>query len=164
MDASLQHCSYSVRPSHPPESEGTRPELSLGRWGLVPSWAKDSSAAARMINARSETADTKPAFRDALKFRRCLIPADGFYEWQKNGRAKQPYCFEVREASCSRLREYGRVEETKWKSARDLLDSDHYPECSDRSHPRPNARHPRPGDLRLVARSRDGECGRRPNY
>ncbi len=74
-----------------------RRELSLARWGLVPSWSKDSSAAARMINARSETADTKPAFRDALKFRRCLIPADGFYEWQKNGRAKQPYCFEVRD-------------------------------------------------------------------
>ena len=50
-----------------------------------------------MINARSETADTKPAFCDALKFRRCLIPADAFYEWQKSGSAKQPYCFEVRE-------------------------------------------------------------------
>src|SRR5207244_3149514 len=72
-------------------------ELSLARWGLVPSWAKDSSAAARMINARSETADTKPAFSDGLKFRRCLIPADAFYEWQKSGSAKQPYCFEVRE-------------------------------------------------------------------
>src|SRR5207248_7569341 len=68
-----------------------RRELSLARWGLVPSWAKDTSAAARMINARSETADTKPAFCDALKFRRCLIPADAFYEWQKSGSAKQPY-------------------------------------------------------------------------
>jgi putative SOS response-associated peptidase YedK len=74
-----------------------RRELSLARWGLVPSWSKDSSGAARMINAKSETADTKPAFRDALKFRRCLIPADGFYEWQKSGNIKQPYCFEVYE-------------------------------------------------------------------
>jgi putative SOS response-associated peptidase YedK len=65
------------------------------RWGLVPSWAKDSSKAAAMINARSETAASKPAFSDALKFRRCLIPADAFYEWQKKGNAKQPYCFEV---------------------------------------------------------------------
>ena len=70
-------------------------ELSLMRWGLIPSWAKDPSGAARMINARSETAATKPAFRDALKFRRCLIPADGFYEWAKTAKAKQPYCFEV---------------------------------------------------------------------
>lgn len=70
-------------------------ELSLVRWGLIPSWAKDSSVAATMINARSETASVKPAFRDSLKSRRCLIPADGFYEWQKTGKAKQPYCFEV---------------------------------------------------------------------
>jgi putative SOS response-associated peptidase YedK len=65
------------------------------RWGLIPSWAKDASVAARMINARSETAETKPAFRDALTNRRCLIPADGFYEWQRTGKVKQPYCFEV---------------------------------------------------------------------
>jgi putative SOS response-associated peptidase YedK len=72
-------------------------ELSLMRWGLIPSWAKDMSGAAMIINARSETAGAKPAFRDALKSRRCLIPADGFYEWQKTGKAKQPYCFEVNE-------------------------------------------------------------------
>jgi putative SOS response-associated peptidase YedK len=73
-------------------------ELSLMRWGLIPSWAKDASGAARMINARSETASTKPAFRDALKSRRCLIPADGFYEWARTGKTKQPYCFEVGES------------------------------------------------------------------
>jgi putative SOS response-associated peptidase YedK len=69
--------------------------LSLMRWGLIPSWAKDSSVAARMINARAETASTKPAFRDALKSRRCLVPADGFYEWMRTDKAKQPYCFEI---------------------------------------------------------------------
>ncbi|MGA8619261.1 MAG: SOS response-associated peptidase, partial [Candidatus Sulfotelmatobacter sp.] len=72
-------------------------QLSLMRWGLIPSWAKDSSAAASMINARAETAATKPAFGDALKSRRCLIPADGFYEWMRTGKTKQPYCFEVNE-------------------------------------------------------------------
>ena len=71
--------------------------LSLMRWGLIPSWAKDPSAAASMINARSETASTKPAYGDAMKSRRCLIPADGFYEWMRTGKAKQPYCFEVGE-------------------------------------------------------------------
>jgi len=65
------------------------------RWGLIPSWAKGPSTAASMINARAETASTKPAFRDALKFRRCLIPADGFYEWVRTGKTKQPHCFEV---------------------------------------------------------------------
>ena len=68
---------------------------SLMRWGLIPHWAKDPSIAMSTINAKSETAASKPAFRDPLKYRRCLIPADGFYEWRKTGTAKQPYCFEV---------------------------------------------------------------------
>jgi putative SOS response-associated peptidase YedK len=77
---------------HPKEPQR---ELSLMRWGLIPSWAKDASSAARMINARSETAASLPAFRDAFQLRRCLIPADGFYEWQRSGPTKQPFCFEV---------------------------------------------------------------------
>ena len=68
-------------------------ELSLMRWGLIPSWAKDTSVAARMINARSETASTKPAFRDALKSRRCLIPADGFYEWTADRKSQAALLF-----------------------------------------------------------------------
>jgi putative SOS response-associated peptidase YedK len=91
---------YNIAPTQPVPVVRQNPRepirgLSLVRWGLIPSWAKDSSIAAQMINARSETASAKPAFRDALKSRRCLIPADGFYEWQKTGKAKQPYCFEV---------------------------------------------------------------------
>lgn len=65
--------------------------LDMLRWGLVPSWAKDETKATSLINARSETADEKPSFRDAFAKRRCLVPADGFYEWQKRGAAKQPY-------------------------------------------------------------------------
>jgi putative SOS response-associated peptidase YedK len=70
-------------------------QASLMRWGLVPSWAKDPAVGARMINARAETAAEKPAFRDSLERQRCLIPADGFYEWQRNGRSKQPHFFEM---------------------------------------------------------------------
>jgi putative SOS response-associated peptidase YedK len=69
------------------------------RWGLIPFWAKDSSIGFKMINARAETVATKPAFRDALKQRRCLIPADGFYEWKKNGKAKTPFCFTMADDS-----------------------------------------------------------------
>ena len=67
------------------------------KWGLIPYWAKDPSIATGTINAKSETAASKPAFRDPLKFRRCLILADGFYEWESTGTAKQPFCFEVSE-------------------------------------------------------------------
>jgi putative SOS response-associated peptidase YedK len=67
------------------------------RWGLIPSWAKDMSIGTQTLNARSETVTTKPAFRDSILRKRCLIPADGFYEWQKMGSVKQPYCFEVGE-------------------------------------------------------------------
>lgn len=63
------------------------------KWGLIPFWAKDASIGYKMINARAETVASKPAFRDALKKRRCLIPADGFYEWKKNGKTKTPFCF-----------------------------------------------------------------------
>jgi putative SOS response-associated peptidase YedK len=76
-------------------SKDPRRELSLMRWGLIPWWAKDPSGSIMMINARSETAATKPALRDPLTSRRCLVPADGFYEWQRTGKVKQPYCFEV---------------------------------------------------------------------
>jgi len=61
------------------------------RWGLVPSWAKDEKMGARMINARGETVAEKPSFRAAVKTRRCLIPADGFYEWARKGERKQPH-------------------------------------------------------------------------
>lgn len=91
---------YNVAPTQPvpiirQHPKEPRRELSLVRWGLIPWWAKDASGAARMINARSETAATLPAFRDALQSRRCIVPADGFYEWLRAGKTKQPYCFEV---------------------------------------------------------------------
>jgi putative SOS response-associated peptidase YedK len=72
------------------------PKRSFGlvRWGLVPSWAKDEKTGLKVINAMSETASDKPTFRDAMRHRRCLVAADGFYEWKKVGtKEKQPYCF-----------------------------------------------------------------------
>jgi putative SOS response-associated peptidase YedK len=67
------------------------------RWGLIPSWAKDISIGNKTLNARSESVTTTPAFRNSILTKRCLIPADGFYEWRKMGSVKQPYCFEVGE-------------------------------------------------------------------
>src|SRR5690606_21889473 len=65
------------------------------RWGLVPFWAKDPKIGHKLINARSETAASKPAFREAYVRRRCLVPADGFYEWKKQGRSKIPFRIEL---------------------------------------------------------------------
>lgn len=71
-------------------SQGQR-EIAILRWGLVPRWANDPAIGNRMINARAETVAEKPAYRDAFRHRRCLVPADGFYEWQAHGKQKQPH-------------------------------------------------------------------------
>jgi putative SOS response-associated peptidase YedK len=72
-------------------------ELAWLRWGLIPSWADDPKIGYRLINARAETAATKPSFRSAFRQRRCLIPADGFYEWQKSDGKKQPHFFHLKD-------------------------------------------------------------------
>jgi putative SOS response-associated peptidase YedK len=86
--------SYNVAPTDPvyavAEHDGRR-MLGTFRWGLVPWWAKDRRIGARNINARAETVAGTPAFRDSFTARRCLIPADGFYEWQEKPRGKLPY-------------------------------------------------------------------------
>lgn len=85
---------YNVAPTQPIPVvrlvNGVR-QFALVRWGLLPSWVKDPKAFTLVINARGESVLDKPAFRNAMKYRRCLIPADGFYEWQAGGRHKQPY-------------------------------------------------------------------------
>lgn len=70
---------------------GAPRELSFLRWGLIPAWAKDAKIGNGMINARAESAAEKPAYRSSFKKQRCLIPTSGFYEWKKEGKAKQPY-------------------------------------------------------------------------
>ena len=72
-------------------------EMTFYKWGLIPSWAKDTSMGARLINARAETVQEKPAFRAAFKQRRCIIPVDGFYEWQRTEGKKQPFFFRMRD-------------------------------------------------------------------
>lgn len=76
------------------DDQGRRRFATL-RWGLVPSWARDMSGASRMINARGETVAEKPAYREALRKRRCLVPADGFYEWPEQGEDRRPLLFRL---------------------------------------------------------------------
>ena len=87
---------HNIAPSQPvgvivqePESGPLR--FAMMRWGLIPHWARDPSIGNRLINARSEQITTKPAFRAAIRYRRCLVAADGFYEWKRTDGGKQPY-------------------------------------------------------------------------
>ena len=87
---------YNIAPSQPVAAvraapAGTGRELALLRWGLIPSWSKDPAIGNRLINARAETASQKPSFRNAFKRHRCLIPASGFYEWQRRELRKQTF-------------------------------------------------------------------------
>jgi putative SOS response-associated peptidase YedK len=97
---------YNIAPTQPiavvrQQAEGDSRELLFCRWGLVPSWARDPKEyAAKCINARAETVADKPAFRAAFRQRRCLIPADGFYEWKAlgAGKKKQPFYFTLKDS------------------------------------------------------------------
>ncbi len=77
-------------------NEGKKNRLILSRWGFLPSWAKDTRTGYSMINARAETIDSNRSYRDAFLMGRCLVVADGFYEWQRRGRAKVPYYIHLR--------------------------------------------------------------------
>lgn len=97
IDGSPLRARYNVAPSQPvativADGEGVR-ELAWKHWGLVPSWAGDPVIGGRLFNARSETVDRKPSFREAFQKRRCLVVADGFYEWAPRNRGHQPYYF-----------------------------------------------------------------------
>lgn len=85
---------YNIAPTQPVaivrEFAGVR-QGALVRWGLVPGWVKDPASFTLLINARSESAAEKPSFRTAMRHRRCLVPASGFYEWRRDGKVKQPY-------------------------------------------------------------------------
>lgn len=91
---------YNIAPSQPVpvvrENPAGRREMVLLRWGLIPGWSKGPDPRFSMINARVETVAQKPAYRNALRYRRCLIPADGFYEWRAVDGGKQPYVLRPR--------------------------------------------------------------------
>jgi len=93
---------YNISPSQPVAAVRAAPagsgrELALLRWGLIPSWSKDPAIGNRLINARAETPREKPSFRNAFRRHRCLIPTNGFYEWQHQERGKQPYFVRMRD-------------------------------------------------------------------
>lgn len=91
---------YNIAPSQDApvvRSDGAQRELALLRWGLIPHWAKDMKIGYHTINARAESVARKPAFRDAFRHRRCLVPATGFYEWKATASGKQPYNIRIGE-------------------------------------------------------------------
>jgi putative SOS response-associated peptidase YedK len=95
---------YNIAPTQPvpvvvTEASTRERILDAFQWGLVPHWAKDPSIGNRMINARAETVAEKPAFKSALMRRRCILPSDGFYEWDKTGGTRQPYHFHRRDGN-----------------------------------------------------------------
>jgi putative SOS response-associated peptidase YedK len=99
---SSMNASYNIAPTQEVaaviEGEGKR-KLEMLHWGLIPSWADDPSMGNKMINARAETVAEKPSFRKAFRNHRCLVLADGFYEWQKTGNGKQPYYIRMEDGS-----------------------------------------------------------------
>ena len=116
---------YNVAPSqmvacvrNAPEN-GHREAVML-KWGLIPSWAKEPSIGYKMINARAETVAEKPSFRKAFKRQRCLILADGFYEWKREGKAKQPYYIRLKD---SRLFAFAGL----WERWKDKTSEDNHP-------------------------------------
>ncbi|QUQ70978.1 SOS response-associated peptidase [Kutzneria sp. CA-103260] len=105
-EAEAPGADYNVAPTKPvlaivarhPRDEEGKPDpdavvrsIRVMRWGLVPTWSKDRNVGVKMINARSETAATKPAYRDSMARRRCILPADGWFEWKRDGGAKEPF-------------------------------------------------------------------------
>ena len=89
------------------------------RWGLIPSWFKEMSTSSPMINARSETVSEKPAFRQSIRYRRCVVPSSGFYEWKQEGKTKQPWYIRLKDGSPMMFAGLW----DSWKSPQGVVDS-----------------------------------------
>ena len=132
---------YNIAPSQPvvtirQDSREPVRTLSTMRWGLIPSWANDPSVGYKAINARAETVATTASFREPFKSQRCLIPADGFYEWKREGKTKQPYCFEVGDGQLFAFAGlWDTVEESSGRSCRKLHNFDHHSEFIGGTYP-----------------------------
>lgn len=110
---------YAVVARAPRENKEAAPvrQLRVARWGLVPSWAKDASIGSRLINARVETLTEKPAFKKAFRARRCLLPADGYYEWWGEKGQKQPFFIHPKDGgvmAMAGLYEFWKSAEEEW--------------------------------------------------
>ena len=150
---------YNLAPTQPvlairKTAEGTRALVPL-RWGLVPAWSKGPDSRYSMINARAETVDTKPAYRNAFKHRRCLIPSEGFYEWKATGKTKTPFLIRRTMRRRLRWRDSGRRGTARTRDHRLLHHHRDRRERAGACAPRPHAGHPLTRGLRGLARPRE---------
>ena len=130
-------------------------EAAFMRWGLVPFWAKDPKIGSRMINARAETVAEKPAFRNALKKRRCLVLADGYYEWQKTPVGKRPYRIIMKSGEPFAMAGLWETWKTPGQRGPVLHHHHHRGQRFSQPHPRQDARDPASGE--------GGVCGWTPD-
>ena len=156
---------YNVAPTQPIPivrlAEGER-QFALVRWGLIPAWVKDPRAFSLLINARGDSVNDKPTFRNAMKRRRCLIPADGFYEWNEQGGRKRPYA--VRPADGEPVAFAGLWECWTGPNGEEMETAAIITTDASRdlaNHPSPHARGGGAGRLRLLARLPQCRCADR---
>ena len=145
---------YNIAPTQPvavvPNDGKNR--LDFFTWGLIPSWAKDPSIGNRMINARAETLAEKPSFRSAFRRRRCLILADGFYEWSDDGgKSKTPMYIRLRSGALRLRRFVGDLERPGWLAGALLHHHHHRAESVNGEDPQPHAGHPAAAGARPLA-------------
>ena len=133
--------------------EAGRRTVAKLRWGLVPSWAKDVRMGFRLINARAETVHSKPSFGAAFRSRRCLVPANGWFEWRRDGRNKQPYFLALADGSSPVVRRAVGALEQSGGNSRDVHHHHHGGRFRTRGHPSPSTRHRRSRPIRRLARS-----------
>ena len=118
---------YNVAPTQPIPVvrlwEGAR-HFALARWGLIPGWVKDPRGFSLLINARSESLEAKPAFRAALRYRRCLFPADGFYDWRREGERARPYYVRLKAGGPEEADDYMDLADSALKNALSRREAD----------------------------------------